>query len=132
MEAKDLRIDNWVEFLGEEMQLMGLTKHNGKNETARHYAEFKGLVPIKLMHVRPIPLTEEWLLKFGWIFNIETDTYERYPNGDARMHLTYRGVNCSFDMLNYVLKSTICNSIKHVHQLQNLYHALTGEELKTN
>ena len=81
--------------------------------------------------VEPIPLTEEWLLKFGWVWNKETKTYEKFPNGDARMHIV-NNVFGGFDMFNYVLKATIKKRMNHVHQLQNLYFALTGEELKIN
>jgi len=77
----------------------------------------------------PIPLTEEWLLKFGWIWNEECKSYEKYPNGDARMHLQFRDISGSYTMFNYVLKALITERIYYVHQLQNLYFALTGEEL---
>tara|TARA_R110002167_G_scaffold331706_1_gene538369 strand:+ start:16534 stop:16917 length:384 start_codon:yes stop_codon:yes gene_type:complete len=119
MKAADLRIDNWVEFLGKEMQLMGLTKHNGKNETARHYAEFKGLVPIKLMHLKPIPLTEEWLLKFGFE-KYEFDHKENQYRFKERLLVIRKGFFCDYGT---------SVELKHVHQLQNLYYALTGEEL---
>ena len=65
-------------------------------------------------HINPIPLTEEWLLKFGYI---------KIGN-------------------NYLIQGHsiwICNDLfmcdkngmilKHVHQLQNLYFALTNKEL---
>ena len=66
MKAQELRIGNWVECLSEQRQVLGITKHNGTNETARHYVEFKKIVPLKLLHIKPIPLTEDWLLKFGF------------------------------------------------------------------
>ena len=80
----------------------------------------------RMKDIQPIPLTEEWLLKFGWIFNIETNSYEkeRMPNG----HLAK--TSFGWDMFNYVLKSKTTNKTFYfVHQLQNLYFALTGEEL---
>jgi hypothetical protein len=69
---------------------------------------------------KPIPLTEEWLLKFGFEKNITTDLYPTF----------------SYDILNvndgivYVLNYGFVNHIKYVHQLQNLYFTLTREELK--
>ena len=66
----------------------------------------------------PIPLTEEWLLKFGFEKTgsfYSKNNLEFYVNGnsDVRFHMDdYRHI-----VLNYV------------HQLQNLYFALTGEEL---
>ena len=73
----------------------------------------------------PIPLTEEWLLKFG---------FEKSGGG---LYLTYE----TFEMyyINGVLglsarvsdpnEGYIDTKIKYVHQLQNLHFALTGEEL---
>jgi|SRR5690606_1900656 len=80
-------------------------------------------------HFEPIQLDEEWLVKFGWIWNKDTNSFEKYPNGDARMHLQYRYVSNSYTMFNYVLKAMICERIFYVHQLQNLYFSLTGEKL---
>jgi hypothetical protein len=81
--------------------------------------------------VKPIPLTEEWLLKFGFIeyidFGVKMGTYDKIPL-------------CGFTYSIHTKKVMIMhkgNSISHwlninidyVHQLQNLYFALTGEEL---
>lgn len=79
-------------------------------------------------YFQPIPLTEEWLLKLGWVWNEECNSYEKYPNGDARMHL-YESILGSYTMFNYVIGATIAERLNYVHQLQNLYFALTGEEL---
>jgi hypothetical protein len=67
---------------------------------------------------KPIPLTEEWLLRFGF-----EKKYKNYEMGDF---MFFKG-SCS--RISYKL-SLIGINIKHVHQLQNLYFALTGEELK--
>jgi hypothetical protein len=68
----------------------------------------------------PIPITEEWLLKFGFVSNPYKDTYEKM----------YVVINCnktSGELELYLDALPI--DIYHVHQLQNLYFALTGEEL---
>lgn len=76
-----------------------------------------------------IPLTEEWLVKMG---------FEMYPSGVWNDHV--RNFN-SEDMipfsglgptkLGYNLESAdgMDLNIKYVHQMQNLYFALTGKEL---
>ena len=63
---------------------------------------------------KPIPLTEEWLLKFG--FEKRYETCFQYKNFI---------LNDKFIMMDI----DITIQLKYVHQLQNLYHALTGEEL---
>ena len=71
--------------------------------------------------VKPIPLTEEWLLKFGFV--IHEDGYITCPNG--RQWILHLDNEFEFEALNII--------VIYVHQLQNLYFALTGEELiKTN
>ena len=77
---------------------------------------------------KPIPLTEEWLVKFG--FKIEGKTWgnTNYSKDFSGIWLQDRGE---------LYKCTISNGNKHieiryVHQLQNLYFALTGEELNQN
>lgn len=79
--------------------------------------------------LNPIKLTEEYLLKFGWVWNKECNSFEKYPNGDGRMYMRFRDVSNSYVMFNYVLKSLTAERIWYVHQLQNLYFALTGKEL---
>ena len=99
------------------------------------YDEADMLVPIHIVHIeedntswlRPIPLTKEWLLKFGFeepkhtpIYSIEIKfdsdfiDYLDYNLEEKTVSLSYDfcGINCFY-----------------VHQLQNLYFALTGEEL---
>ena len=79
----------------------------------------------------PIPLTEEWLLKFA--FEINMDNFDWNAGigtnciGDFELSLRHT------DNVGWFYKSK-CTPIKYVHQLQNLYFALTGKELtiKTN
>ena len=79
--------------------------------------------------INPIPLTEEWLVKFGfidndWIFYID----------DFKISWSVRIVSTQERSVFY-LDGDVPESFKirlyYVHQLQNLYFALTGTELKT-
>lgn len=69
-----------------------------------------------------IPITEEWLLKFG--FEKMDNTW--YAHEWYNIERDERGFWLSFQTLQ---SSEIFN---YVHQLQNLNFALTGEELKLN
>lgn len=83
----------------------------------------------------PIPLTEEWLIKFGfdnevskedgWTITIDKDWCYLTIDTEGGAILWDNSEN--LDRGNY---PTI-RVLKHVHELQNLYFALTGEELKT-
>ena len=75
--------------------------------------------------IKPIPLTEEWLVKFG--FGYWEDVDEWYsPDIDATLRINHYYNN---KVKNGFFESDYGVDIKHVHQLQNLYRALTGEEL---
>lgn len=70
--------------------------------------------------ISPIPLTEEWLARFGFEYERSLSLYMfehmGFKEGDLNTLLLFYGegtVNCQY-----------------VHQLQNIVFALTGEELK--
>ena len=84
--------------------------------------------------IEPIPLTEEWLIKFG--FRYYNNHIYVFPNNDS-----LRLWGFSWNVQQYLMGldefvDIPTPSIKYVHQLQNLYFALAGEELtikdKTN
>ena len=87
---------------------------------------------------KPIPLTEEWLYKFGFKdidkgdhdYNTYTDSnHDYYLQIDVRKKDgKYSILDNSFDDL----RDFSMVDISYVHQLQNLYFALTGEELIMN
>lgn len=70
--------------------------------------------------IEPIPLTEEWLLKFG--FEKKGVNRTRWAFWEIDLVEDEKGIY-SFD------ESRIYIDIKYVHQLQNLYFALTNGEL---
>ena len=89
------------------------------------------IVDINVDDVSPISLTEEWLLKFGFEICGYGEVHSMCFTG-------YRVKNSIWDVYavsngEFVLhkntKETSITNIKYVHQLQNLYFSLTGEEL---
>lgn len=110
MMANELRIGNWVR----------LKYHDHKFQVE---AEFIVSVKKGFELCQPIPLTEDWLLKFGF----EHDD----PNS------FWRKDGFFFDLYHLPLDniiehdSKVIAHVKYVHQLQNLYYALTGKELIT-
>jgi hypothetical protein len=81
----------------------------------------------------PIPLTEEWLLKLGF----KQCGYEMlsWKHETLLPSFNLDGINWAdfdepdYQFLNYKVADEILR-IDYVHQLQNLYFTLTGEELK--
>jgi hypothetical protein len=75
----------------------------------------------------PIPITEAWLLKFGF----EKDNSE---NNKTYLSPTVNGNRIKiyfnrFGVAKFTMNMFHQIEIEYVHQLQNLYFALTGEEL---
>lgn len=72
---------------------------------------------------QPIKIVEEWLVQFGF----ESDTFissREFILDEIKL------VNHYGDGFLFIRKGwSLGIFIKHVHQLQNLYFALTGEEL---
>lgn len=72
---------------------------------------------------KPIPLTEEWLLKFG---------FERMPTNskyDYRLDNFHLNVDPDLENGYWVEGLGLMRSFQYVNQLQNLYFAINGEEL---
>ena len=73
---------------------------------------------------RPIPLTEEWLLKFGF----RPLDNKNWHLGKIKVWSGATGIYFQFNTPDDIDDV----EIKYVHQIQNLYFALTGEELMLN
>lgn len=116
MKVNELRIGNCIYEVGFSTQdgypkgykELGIIK-NGKDI---EFSAFK----------EHIPLTEEWLLKFG--FEKKKDNYNRY-------YFSIDGMDIKIDGDEFATEVGEClyKTIKYVHQLQNLYFALNDEEL---
>ncbi len=112
MEATELRIGNYIYYGFENRvwQVSPISISGIENNTVKS---------------EPIPLTEEWLVNFGF-----TKTGHYYWDV-LYFELTELGNGKYINSVNgHEYDHGI--EIQYVHQLQNLYFALTGEELKTN
>lgn len=120
MKGTDLRIGNLIEIDNQIVTVGGVIVGSVLVLTNKESAIFD-CIPIT--NVKPIPLTEEWLLKFGY------EKYYYYYDNKAdfriRKSKNHYIAYFSFNDINY----TLCE-LKHIHHLQNLYHSLTGKELK--
>jgi hypothetical protein len=77
-----------------------------------------------------IPLTEEWLLKFGFrfdgmVYRIDEDKYMTMAIVSGKISFPILRNQDASNPENFSLMG-----VKYVHQLQNLYFSLTGEELQ--
>jgi len=74
----------------------------------------------------PIPLTPEILEACG--FKVTSKGFYQHPN--------WYNLSLKFMKGTYALRcnfmDVVATNIEHLHQLQNVYHSLTGEELTIN
>ena len=112
MKANELRIGNWIQtnISKEPVKVLGVKKGEILDSGVWDYTT----------RYEPIPLTEEWLLKFGFekirgVYWFVRGAYFEYEGFDT--------------WTLYQDEQDYLTDLKHVHQLQNLYFALTGDEL---
>jgi len=111
MKANELRVGNYIYY---DNQLMEVDH----SEITDLY--FQEDCPFH----KPIPLTEEWLDKFGFKVN-DCENYQteyKYQLNNPFIILDRKDGYFYIDATNL--------EIKYVHQIQNLYFALIGEELE--
>lgn len=132
MKANELRIGNLVKKGNDLCTVKGyydnlfIVEDNEK-------IEFKSNV---FDNIKPIPLIEEWLLKFGFekfkgklgdVYCLIRNEFEIYFKIEHWNHIECKD---SIYFNNWFIKYTIHpHKIEYIHQLQNLYFALNGQEL---
>ncbi len=99
MTVKELRIGNLILINGKQTEIIHLVCDDDYS------------------HFEPIPLTEEWLVRAGFEF----DKIDGYWYIDEYWRYFFEGDVCFLGNFSH--------AVDYVHQLQNLYFALTGEEL---
>lgn len=137
MKIQELRIGNYVKgtftnFCEDEapqnecvceIVILDETAQSGFTKWANSIEE-KGKFVEEWDRLDGLILNDEWLLKFGWKYNNITNRYEL---DDWRFYIAKPA---NYDGFLLCEGSTvITDRLKYVHQLQNLYFALTGEEL---
>jgi hypothetical protein len=118
MESRELRIGNLV-----------------YNEYTKEVMKVYPMMIVQLSHledsnIKGLPLTEEWLLMFGFVECL--DNY--ILDVSQRISLVYFDRNeCQFSIIQDVNNEIALKfgAVKYVHQLQNLYFDLTNTELTT-
>lgn len=133
MKANELRIGNWIyDDEGIKSKVIGFKPfdHSVRCDEAEGceilvdiYQEDGTVLSgweVDYPTCKPIPLTDEWLLKFGFkphggFYNL--NAFDIEVIGDFE-YLSFSIIDSAYDF-----------TLKYVHQLQNLYFALTGEEL---
>lgn len=105
LKANELRIGNLVNYNDEYFTVLSISEDwlQLDNEYLNSH----------IADLQPIPLTEEWLFRFGY-------TEKDFSNGNI-----IKVINGG-----YIITTLSNKEIKYVHKLQNLYYELKDNELK--
>jgi len=142
LQAKDLRLNNLIYFSDESKNVKNalatvkgieddeMVKFTAKNVTdnstetrisiSQNTIEGWG----EMRQFTPIPIDEDWLLKAGF----EATTAGYWSNEKLEIGYTTSDENIQYEYISITHKTEM-KDLKFVHQLQNLYFALTSEEL---
>ena len=112
MKATELRIGNWVQFRHTETPVLITLGDFVREYKEEHLEDYE-----------PIPLTEDWLIKLK-----EDGSFKlRFIKSIAAFEVQrkYVGIESGEEWI-------FISNVRYVHEWQNLYFALTGEELELN
>ena len=145
MKAEELMIGNYV-FFNNKISKVSFLREDGKIGVI-----FSNIYRENIYQIEPIPLTEEWLLKFGFenwglgkLYSNEHEKYTRYVLHniiDGTSNFEVHFVTSNYGGVEHTQFIISCDEddrinfgidIEYVNQLQNLYFALTGTELELN
>jgi hypothetical protein len=128
MEAKELRIGNYVMDRGSKTLCIDWMDENKVNMKMMLGVMEVHPVTEEFGYCKPIILTEEWLEKFGFHYHKSKPCIYYIKswgvNGVAIVLKDYHYVGFEYEMGKGYTKQ-----IDYVHQLQNIYYALTGTDL---
>jgi hypothetical protein len=131
MEANELRIGNYLktdrECQDDYVEVVEIYNEN-------YFCTCSAGLNYQKEHVKPILLTEEWFIKFGFVIHNKPNGYTeyiKYKQGTKQyLHKLYTFKVSDNDWGGkFAFSGTIQTKLKHVHELQNLYFALNNEEL---
>ena len=155
IQANELRIGNLVIVMGKISKIFSIGVNNFHSESNDNTFGFSikdedieqwqaNMELLGNIYISPIPITEEWLLKAGFeprteygvklkdFVDMSNIKYELLELKKSNFKFLFQ-TNFSKGTIPFFLGVNRMDSLpfnlEYVHQLQNLYFALTGEEL---
>jgi hypothetical protein len=137
LRKEELRIGNWIKggkvdgHSEMDEQVLAITpdgigtsnfrKGHGQSSGITIFHQVDPALLLPFASTSGILITSEWLTQFGFIL----DNYEYQIFGKSGYWVRWNRGQCQFRNND----GQIGNTLEYVHQLQNLYYALTSEEL---
>ena len=125
MKAEHFRIGNLI-YIGNRAIKIGMMHDEHFSFLSDN--QWNPMLPYK--RIEPIEITDYWLLKFGFEETYNSNSRIRYDHSFNFIGYDF-SKNEDKDMEGFRFYGKYIK-IKYVHQLQNLFFALTGEELELN
>lgn len=137
IKASELRIGIHVLHNDALVEVKGFIKNDDSLGTIIVYIDSEPIPnyskkPVSPKDIDPIPLTPEWLERCGLELRKEDKIWQIQVGNTSYLEIeAEEPFMCGVTPETWrdICPIYIWNEIKHVHQLQNIYFALTGEEL---
>lgn len=139
MKPQELRIGNYVKYNQHVLKIKAINSHKVKGWQDGYITSVdqEGKSKTAIWALSPIKITKEWLLDFGFekiVFDSEETGYgENYVlNLNSKTKIVFED-DMSFGIENSLIDTHWLelefDKFEGVHELQNLYYALTKKEL---
>lgn len=125
IQLQELRVGNYISDLdGKIIKVEELT-------ICASYTTKKRINNLPFDYYKPIPLTEELLLKFGFEYRKKNSKVIMLGLTKEEYETTLQNwITTNFFQISRCGINALSVEVKYVHQLQNLFFSLCGEELK--
>lgn len=130
----DLRIGNLIHYNGnhEEIGKISLLVPDVIDVLSYCQINYRRDKKHWLINLHPVKITEEWLIEFGFVKKDKTWDDKSISTGlffKDRYFIENSKEGFLFCQSHYSGNCWFLKNIKYIHQLQNLFFALTGSEL---
>ncbi len=126
IKPSDLRLGNWVMYDNRYFQISMIADVFPELNTT----EF-GIGVVDYNNISAIPLSEEVLLRSGFHkCEKHENFYQIILNDWTKIYVAFHEKQYAVELS--ISKHSFCPKVNYLHQLQNLYYTLTGEEMEVS
>lgn len=125
IKSNELRIGNLVLIDNKETEIYCISGM-GVNDFLINFNQ----VSYDFDEIEPIPLTEEWLLILGFKKTVDETIDYRIRQFELNRIELIHGLTLDKELFIVMMGQEALSHIKYIHQLQNIYFSLTGEDIE--
>lgn len=134
MKPQDLRIGNIINFNGIALKVGELSNKPFDEWYVVFGPDDPQMRNLKVKGINPEPLSADWLVQFGFEKkeSINFSYYKKiYERSNTKGLIEYSEITVNENCTNVFINDVFICRVDSVHQLQNIYHSLTGTELES-